>query len=169
MRATRLTLAVPALCAALALAGCSGSSSDDDKPDAEASSSTTSSEGSEGSEGSEAPKVFERTCTVEAQVTGVVEASWSGKGRSSNEAGPTMYTFTQGKDRMTVYAGKDDIVTNANLTVGGATYTTTDPESGLDVAGNGTKAVVDADTAGVDGAGPHVTATFTCGKGEGKG
>ena len=162
MRATRLTLAVTALCSALVLSACSGS--DDDKPEAGAPSSDST------TKASEAPEPFQRKCTVEVQVSGKVEASWSGKGRSSNEAGPTMYQFEDGKNRMAVYAGKDDIPTNANITVGGATYTTTDPEKGLEVAGNGTKAVVDADTSGVDSEGPHVKATFTCGKGDkGKG
>ena len=41
---------------------------------------------------------------------------------------------------------------------------TTDPAAGLDVADDGSGARVDAETAGVDGPGPHVTATFTCGK-----
>lgn len=161
MRSPRLTLAVTALVAAVALTACSGSSDDDGDKDAGAPAS--SSPASE----SAAPEPFERTCEVDVQVTGAVEASWSGKGRSSNEAGPTIYQFAQGKDHITVYAGKDDIPTNANVTVDGATYTTTDPESGLDIAGNGTSAKVDADTDGVDGPGPHVSATFTCGKGKG--
>lgn len=161
MRATRLSLAVTALSTALVLSACSGS--DDEKPDAGGSSSAST------PSSSEAPEPFERKCTVEVTMTGPVEASWTGKGRSSNEAGPTMYQFEDGDERMAVYAGKDDIPTNANVTVDGATYTTTDPEAGLDVAGNGTKAVVDADTNGVEGPGPHLNATFTCGKGKGKG
>ncbi|MDI6911855.1 hypothetical protein [Nocardioides sp.] len=161
MRTPRLTLAVTALLTALAVSGCSGS--DGEQPDAESPSSTSA------SESSEAQKPFERACSVEAEVTGTVEASWAGKGRASNEAGPTMYQFSKGQDQMTVYAGKDDIPTNANITIDGATFTTTDPDIGLDVAGNGTKAVVDADTTGVDGPGPHVSATFTCGKGKSKG
>jgi hypothetical protein len=64
---------------------------------------------------------------------------------------------------MAVYAGSDDIPTNANLTIDGATYTTTG-DAGLDVSPDGRSAKVDADTMGTGGPGPHVTATFTCGK-----
>jgi hypothetical protein len=156
MRLPRLTLAVTALTTALALTGCSGSDSD---PGSDGASP------SDGASSGTAAKPFERTCSVEVEVTGVAEASWQGKGRSSNEAGPTIYEFHHGDDQMLAYAGKDDIPTNANITIGGATYTTTDPQSGLEIADDGTKAEVDVDTTGVDGEGPHVSATFTCSKG----
>ncbi len=160
MRSPRLTLAVTALAAALALTACSGS--DDSEPDADASPSAST------SESPEAAAPFERPCTVQVDLTGAVEVSWAGKGTASNEAGPTIYLSQDGDSHLTVFAGTDDIQTNANVTVDGATYTTTDPEAGLDVAGNGTKAAVDADTTGVDGPGPHIKATFTCGKDKGK-
>lgn len=155
-------MAVIMVGATLAVTACSG---DDSEPDGRTPASAASSPG----KSSAAPESFERACTVDVEITGAVQASWEGKGRSSNEAGPTMYTFTKGKDRITVYASKGDVPTNANVTVDGATYTTTDPESGLDVAGNGTSAEVDADTTGVDGPGPHLSADFACGKGAKKG
>ena len=145
------------------------------RPSRESSSCTMSGErrttGTPSTAGSPATddQPYERACTVEVTVTGAVTVSWHGDGRSSNEAGPTMYHGEDGKNRITVYAGKDDVPTSANITVDGATYTT-GPDNGVDAAGNGTKAVVDADTTGVDGAGPHLSATFTCGQGDkGKG
>ncbi|GAA1156620.1 hypothetical protein GCM10009606_38310 [Nocardioides aquiterrae] len=151
-------LAVTALLAATSLAACSGS----DDPESNDSPSASDSPSAD-------DQPFERTCTVDVTVTGAVTASWQGEGRSSNEAGPTMYHGADGKNQITVYAGKDDVPTSANLTVDGATYTT-GADNGVDAAGNGTEAAVDADTTGVDGPGPHVAATFTCGKGaQGKG
>jgi hypothetical protein len=158
MKSPRLILAVTALCAMTTLTACSGDSDKDaeTEPSAQASGSPTGAP--------EVSKPIDRKCTVEAEVTGVAQASWQGEGTSSNKAGPTIYEFSDGDDRMAVYAGTDDISTNANLTIGGATYTTTDPDAGFDVAADGRSATVDADTMGTDGAGPHVTATFTCGK-----
>ncbi|GAB2445621.1 hypothetical protein GCM10027062_28010 [Nocardioides hungaricus] len=152
MRSTRLTLAVTALATVLALSACSG----DDEPTGNADPSPTA-------EPTEGAKVFERKCEVSVEVTGAVEVSWSGAGRSSNEAGPTSYTSADGKDRIIAYAATDDLATNANVTIGGATYTTTSPD-GLDIAADGTSATVDAATTGTDGDGPRVMATFTCGK-----
>jgi hypothetical protein len=158
MRSPRWILAVTTLCAVTALSSCSGSDSD---KDADSPSSTAAS-------GSGTPdEAFHRKCTAEIEITGDVQASWNGNGSSSNQAGPTIYDFAKGEDRLSVYAGKDDIPTSANFTIDGATYTTSDPETGLDVAGNGTSATVDADTVGVKGPGPHLKATFTCGKGKG--
>jgi hypothetical protein len=153
MRPPRLLLAVTALCAASALAACSGS--DDPKGD-ESTSSATTPDSSVEANGS-----FERDCQAQVTVSGAVEASWEAEGTSSNQVGVTTYTSAQGPNQIVVYAGKGDIATNANLTVDGATYTTTS-EDGLDVAGNGTSAQVDADLRGIDGPGPHLTATFTC-------
>ena len=82
----------------------------------------------------------------------------------------TTYQAADGSTQIYAYAGKGDIPTNANITIDGATYTTTDPKKGLEISGNGTGAKVDADTTGIDGAGPHLTASFACGKGgKGKG
>lgn len=148
------------LCAVTALSSCSGSDSD---KDADSPSSAAA------SDSGMPDKVFHRKCTAEIEITGAVQASWKGKGSSSNQAGPTIYDFAKGEDRLSVYAGKDDLPTSANFTIDGATYTTADPDTGLDVAGNGTSATVDADTMGVKGPGPHLTATFTCGKGTSKG
>jgi hypothetical protein len=146
MRSPRLLLAVTALCAASALGACGGG--DDAKGDESTSSAAT-------------PDSFERDCQAQVTVSGVVEASWEAEGTSSNQVGVTTYTSAHGPNQIVVYAGKGDIATNANLTVDGATYTTTS-EDGLDVAGNGTSAQVDADLQGIDGPGPHVTATFAC-------
>lgn len=153
-------LAVTALLAVTSLAACSGDDSDGAKADG--SPTPTLSGPPAGADDS-----FHRTCQVEVTLSGTAEASWKGEGASTNRAGPTTYTFTHNQDQLIVYAGKDDIVTNANLTVDGATYITK-TEDGLDVAGNGTGATVDAETKGTDGAGPHVSATFACGNGNGK-
>ena len=55
---------------------------------------------------------------------------------------------------------------NGTVTDGGGptTYTATDPGAGLDIAKDGSRAEIDADTVGVDGAGPHLVARFTCGE-----
>ena len=153
-------LAVTAVLAVTSLAACSGDDSDGAKADG--SPTPTLSGPPEGADDS-----FHRTCRVEVTLSGAAEASWKGEGASTNQAGPTTYTFTHDEDQLIVYAGKDDIVTNANLTVDGATYITK-TEDGLDVAGNGTRATVDAETKGTDGAGPHLSATFACGKGSDK-
>ena len=155
-------LAVTAVLAVTSLAACSGSDSEGSKADDSPSPSLSGPP--EGADDS-----FDRPCQVEVTLSGSVEASWKGEGASTNEAGPTTYTFTQDQDQLIVYAGKGDIVTNANLTVDGATYITKSQE-GLDVAGNGTGATVDADTKGTGGAGPHLVASFACGKdAQGKG
>lgn len=157
MKSPRWILAVTALCAMTTLSACSGDSDKDNEKDADASTSASP---------SDSPAVsnpIDRKCTVEAEISGAVQATWQGKGTSSNEAGLTIYRFSDGDDRMAVYAGNDEVPTNANLTIDGATYTTSG-DTGLDVSDDGRSAKVDADTAGTEGAGPHVTATFTCGK-----
>ena len=156
MKSPRWILAVTALCAMTTLTACSG---DSDK-DADPGASTPASDSPSNPDPS---KPIDRKCTVEAEITGVVQASWQGEGMSSNEAGPTIYRFSDGDDRMAVYAGADQIPTNANITIGGATYTTIG-DAGLDVAADGRSASVDADTTGTEGPGPHITATFTCGQ-----
>lgn len=98
------------------------------------------------------------------KVTGAVKSSWRGKGTVTDGGGPTTYTAVRGADRVTAYYGTDNIPTNASITVDGATYTTTDPGAGLDIAKDGSRAEIDADTVGVDGAGPHLVARFTCGE-----
>jgi hypothetical protein len=112
MRSPRWILAVTAVCAVTALSSCSGS---DSGQDADAPASTAA------SDAGTPDKAFHRKCTAEIQITGVAEASWSGKGSSSNQAGPTIYDFAKGKDRLSVYAGEDDIPTTANFTIDGAT------------------------------------------------
>lgn len=159
MFSTRMTLAVTVLSAATLLAGCSGSD-DGGEPDAAPSSTSPAAP--------ETPKMFERTCEVTVEMSGAATASWQGEGRSSNEAGATIYTFVDGDDRISVYSGTEDLPTSANVTVEGATYTTTDPDTGLDVQVDGSSAQVDADTTGVDDAGPHLTASFTCAEGDKK-
>jgi hypothetical protein len=156
MKSPRWILAVTALCAMTTLSACSGDSSSDSDKGA----------GSTASDSPSAPSIskpINRKCTVEAEASGVAQASWQGEGRSSNESGLTIYDLSHGDDRMSVYAGNGDIPTNANLTIDGATYTTTG-DAGLDVSPDGRSAKVDADTMGTEGPGPHVTATFTCGK-----
>jgi hypothetical protein len=100
---------------------------------------------------------------VQVELTGSVEVSWDGNGTVSNASELTTYQSTHGKDQLIAYAGNDSISTNANITVDGATYTTTS-DDGLDVAGNGTGATIDADLAGTGGPGPHLSATFDCTK-----
>ncbi|MBZ5740071.1 hypothetical protein [Nocardioides mangrovi] len=154
MRSSRLALTVTALALLTSVTACSGGS--DDKDDSSTPAASSSAGGDEGT--------FTKQCSVEVEVTGAAEASWSGKATVSNASGVTAYQSADGKDQLIVYAGNDDIQTNANLTVGGATFTTTDPEVGLEVAKDGSGATVDAPTSGVSGDGPQVTATFTCGK-----
>ena len=147
-------MAVTALSTVLALSACSGG---DDEQDA-------SSDGPSARPTPPPDDSFTRACQVTVEASGAAEVSWEGKGEVSDRVGSVVYTYVDGEDAFRVYAGTDDIATNANLALGGATYTTTDPAAGLDVADDGSGARVDAETAGVDGPGPHVTATFTCGK-----
>ena len=155
MFSLRSMLTVTALSATLVLSGCSGSD-EGDSPDAAPSEGSSSA-------ASEAPKMFERTCDVTVEVSGAATASWSGEGRSSNESGSTMYTFANDEGQITVYAGNDDIPMSAVLSVEKANYGTANvPDASLDVQEDGSSAVVDAATTGVEGAGPQLSASFTC-------
>lgn len=160
MRSRGLILAASTLAIALSLSACSGDG-DDDKGKTDAAAPSESSNAGE--------KVFHKKCDAELELSGAVLWTWSGKGTVTNEGGVTTYQAADGEDSVIVYAGNDNITTNANVTYDGQTYTTTDPESGLDVAANGTSAKVNAPTTGVAGDGPRAVIKFTCGKaGSGK-
>lgn len=153
MRSSRLLLAVPALCALAALTACSGDSDDD----AGASATPTWASSHDGDDDS-----FTKRCAVQVAITGAEEASWEDRGSVTGGGdSPTRYTTRHDGDRVVVYAGAGDFPTTAKVSVGGSTYPVTD-DSGIDAAEDGTSATIDADTA--EG-GPHVSATFTCGKG----
>ena len=156
MRSSRLLLAVSAICLASTLTACGGG---DDKPDA--GSSPTGS----ATKGDDAGKV-NRTCKAEVEVTGSVAASWTGKGTSMRmTSGPqAIYRAEKGDAQIVLYAPGKDFETTANFTQGDQTFTTQlGDKTGLDIAGSGRSATVDADAVGVkpdDAA--HLSATFHC-------
>ena len=154
MRSSRLLLAVSAICLASTLTACGGG---DDKPDAAPTGSAT--------KDAKSAKVH-RTCKAEVEVTGSVQASWTGKGTSMlMTSGPeAIYRAEKGDAQVVLYAPGKDFKTTANFTQGDRTFTTQlGDKTGLDIAGSGKSAKVDADAVGVkpdDAA--HVVATFDC-------
>lgn len=165
MRSPRLLLVVTALLATgTSLSACGGSDSDGgDGPSARQTLSSA-----QESARQQAEDAFERDCTVHVEATGSVTASWDGTGTVTNASGVTTYQATDGDKQLWAYAGNGDIPTSANVTVDGATYTTSDAGTGLDIAGNGTGAKIDSDTDGIEQTGPHLVATFDCTKKKGK-
>lgn len=155
MRSTRLLLAASTLCLASTLAACSGG---DDEPSADKSASASKS--------AEAGQQVTRKCTAKVEVTGSVQASWTGKGTSMRmTSGPkAIYRADHGDGEIVLYAAGKDFATTANFTQGNQTFTTQlGDDSGLDIAGSGRKASVEADAVGVDpGANAHLVASFDC-------
>src|SRR6476469_4661778 len=123
MRSSRLLLPVSALCLAGLLAGCSGG--DDATAGAAGSTSTSSASGSP-SAAAPVGKKAQRTCDVEVEVTGSVQASWKGKGTSLRmTSGPdAIYRSQHGKSQVVVYSSGKDFKTSANFTQGQQTFTT---------------------------------------------
>ncbi|WP_243059281.1 hypothetical protein [Nocardioides sp. SR21] len=165
MFSPRSILTVTALSAALVLSGCSGS---DDDPKASDEPSQVMDPSALESAREEAANQFNKDCTVSVEATGAAEVSWEGEGSVTNGPGMAMYSSTEGDAQLFVYANSDAMPQTATLTIGDTTYTALDPDAGFDVAEDGSSAEIDVDTEGIAGAGPHVTATFTC-KGKGKG
>ena len=152
MRSTRLTLAVTALSAALALSACSDDGSDDDKETS----------GAESPAASDAAKASALKCGAAVKVSGAVEASWSGKARptQTSESGHAIYESRNKLDRLVVHSAAAGEESSVELTVGGTTYTASG--DGVQARADGTGAEVTAETSDGDDAGPRVIASFVC-------
>src|SRR6478672_8867783 len=105
MRSSRLLLAVSAICLASTLTACGGG---DDSSDA-GSPAGTATKG-------DRPAKVQRSCKAEVEVTGSVEASWTGKGTSMLMAsGPqAIYRAEKGDAQVVLYAPGKDFATTAN-------------------------------------------------------
>ncbi len=142
------------LCLAAALTGCSDDGSKADaKPDGDKSSAAQ-------------PENTTRDCTVDVEVTGAVQASWSGKASSATmTSGPAaVYRAVKGDTQLAVYAKGDDFPASANVTQGQRTFTTPQGDgNGVTAKGSGASAKVDAEASGIKpGQSVHLTADFTC-------
>lgn len=154
MRSTRLTLAVTALLAVAALAGCSG---DDEGPESE-DAPTPTEEAAAGH--------MNGTCRATVEVTGAVTVSWEGKGEVRvTDDGLAVYTAEDGTDRLAVYSADDAAPASVNFMSGDAQYSTPPgDDTGLEVAPSGRRATVAAAAADPGGSTVDVKADFTCKK-----
>lgn len=151
MRSPRLTLAVTALSAALALTACS-----DDGGDEADESPTTA-----GSDTSESPTIYPVDgCQAEVAVTGVLKVAWKGNAQNSPSGEATLFQSSDGKKSWiaaTTAAGDDPAA--VTVTVKGTSYqlgknaAVDETESGATVSG--TVQVQKGQTAKVE-------ATFDC-------
>ena len=151
MRSTRLTLAVTALSAALALTACSDDSgTDDTEPETQ---STSTAEGSE---------VAVLECGSAVKVSGSAEASWSGKARptETSESGHAVYESRSKQGRVVVTSAAEGEDASVELTLGNATYTASG--EGIDAQADGTGAEMAVETSNGDEAGPRLIASFVC-------
>ncbi|WP_126688243.1 hypothetical protein [Nocardioides ferulae] len=153
-----LRLPAVSLLALTLFVGCSG----DDEKEPEADPSPTAEVSQEGP----AP-AQERGCKVEVEVTGTVEASWTGKAtvRLSEEEPTAIYQAQDGESSIAVYSPLNDNPASANVTVGDSTFTTPlGDDTGLEVAEDGSGAAVAADATGIDDNQVRIDAVFECGK-----
>ena len=154
------------------LGACSG---DETPSEAPASSATTSGDGGGGvddpssadGEAADLPQV--RTCTVEVDVSGDVDASWKGKGdvrvRPDTESGPTArYSASDGDALVTVYSPDDAIDYPAvTFSAGKQAFTSVkDDASDISVERDGTSAEAQVELTGFDAATVVIDVAFTC-------
>ena len=158
MPSPRLALALTALLAATALAGCSGS--DDKDSDAKSDKPTASS--------SQLPET-EKPCKATISADPAPGEWKDAQVRIAEDH--AVYTADAGDARLAVYSAYGDSTASVNLYVKKDQWSTpVGNDDGLDVDGKGRSATVDADLDNVKGGDSvHVSATFTCGKGKGKG
>lgn len=134
MRASRLTLAVTALCAVTALAGCSGDdggsgSNNDSKKDATASGPESQAD-----------------CTATVKLTGAVKAKWKGDGYVITGGDKqAFYKATKGKKSVSIIPGQGDQPATPIVAAKGMTFTVQPGEGKADVDPDGGGASVDAD------------------------
>ena len=177
----------PLLAAALALsltvlAACGGSEDDASETTDETSASATEPaaepDGAEEPDGTDEassdddeppiPLIPGDPCESEVTITGAVEAAWSGEAAvllvDGDNGPPATYQSADGQQVVTVYGEGNGFEQSVVLTSGTDSFGTTVGAPGIEVAGDGSGAMVDADlvTPGSGEDGVHVTATFTC-------
>lgn len=151
MRLPRLTLAVTALATALALTGCSGS---DDDPATNADPSAT------------AASESQADCEATVELTGAIDASWSGPGYVITGGGnQAFYKTAKGQKSVSIIPGRGDEPATPIVSAGGTTFTVQAGKGTVDVDPDGGGAEVDADaTATKKGKNVtvHLVASFDC-------
>ena len=149
MRSTRLTLAVTALSAALALTACSDDGGDEKESTGDAPAAADS----------EAPEL---RCGSAVKVSGTAEATWSGKAEptQTSESGQAVYESRSKQGKLVVTSAGEGDEASVELTVGGTTYTASG--DGVDAQEDGTGAEISVETSNADGAGPRLIASFVC-------
>lgn len=147
MRPTRGTAALAALVCSLGLlAGCS------DDAGGEADGTPTS-----------APTEEQRgACEAEVELTGGLDASWSGEGFvvTENRSGPVLYKTSHQKLTLTLLGEDDDFPAVASLTTKQGTLSGS--EGTIDVDPEGGGAEVETTLTGGQGKPVDLVATFTC-------
>ena len=166
MTMTRNVLAVTALCTLLGpLSACSGSDSDGPSSSSSASSSGSSSASPSGTGVTDREK--KSGCTATVELTGAVEASWSGKATAAKSKGRGVSYSTSSKDGSTTVAvlpKQKTIPATPVVTADGTSYTAQSGK-GTSADPKGKGATVDADAVVlVDGKQKtvHVVAEFDC-------
>jgi hypothetical protein len=158
MFSTRRTLAVTALCAVTLLTGCSGDDDGDDSanPGDSASGSPSASQSLPG-----AP------CEATVEVTGKVEASWTGVANVVTSGGQATYTAADGEANLVVGSGTKKQPSAPIFALSGDVFYGKPGAKGVEADPKGGGAEVDTDVTGkVGGKGKpvtlHVVASFDC-------
>lgn len=153
MRSTRLTLAVTALSAMLALSACS----DDDGGD-EAGSNPSGDKSS----ASESPTIYPLDqCQAEVTVTGALKAHWEGDAQATPSGDSTLYQSSDGKKSwITATTAAGESPAHVVVTVNGTSYAA--GENALSIDASGDAADVNATVQPAKGKMAKVTAAFTC-------
>ncbi len=106
-------------------------------------------------------------CDAEVTLSGVREAEWSSAGTvapSTGDTQPTTYQSADGASVVTVYAADAGFDAAVVVQLEGAAFSSSPGDPGLDVAADGSGAVVDVEALAAEDPGTtlRIQATFTC-------